>query len=354
MQDMLNKIVEEDLKFIADADLPWKDLRDSTFVVTGCTGFLAGYMVDALCYLSGRLKLNITVLGLVRNVDKARKRFSYLDPGMNVKFLCHGLDSEIDIPEKIDYIVHAASNATPKLFSVDPIGTILPNTLGTMNLLNLAAKHEVKAFLYFSTTGVNGFVNDDLRPIDETCFGGLDSMRIEHCYLESKRMGETMCVAWMHQRGVPVKVVRPAITYGPGIPFDDGRSYADFIGCLVRNRNIVLYSDGSAIRNFCYVADATLGFFYVLLKGEVGQAYNVATDQEISILELAEHLVSNVFPEKRLKVVRQRDAAKSYMRVNFLRTTVDVGKLKSLGWDLSYPLDEGFRRTVDSYLKACE
>ena len=158
-----------------------------------------------------------------------------------------------------------------------------------------------------------------------------------------------MCMAWMCQHGIPVKVVRPAATYGPGADFEGGRAYEDFISCIVNKRNIKLYSDGSAIRNFCYIADATLGFFTVMLNGKSGEAYNVATDHEISIKELADHLVYDIFPERNLEVVMEFDHSKNYLRMNFSRTAVDVKKIKALGWKISFPLSEGFKRVVRSF-----
>jgi nucleoside-diphosphate-sugar epimerase len=203
--------------------------------------------------------------------------------------------------------------------------------------------------LFFSTSGVYGYVDPLAYPIKEDHFGSLDPTDLASCYLESKRMGENMCIAWLNQYGIPVKIVRPAITYGPGVKLDDGRSFADFISNIVNNQDIALYSDGQVLRNYCYIADVTLGFFIVLLKGETGQAYNVATDQEIRVVDLAHKLANEIFPEKKLKVVMRQDQTRKYLRVDSPRTAVDITKLKALGWKLNFPLAEGFRRTVKSY-----
>ncbi len=111
-----------------------------------------------------------------------------------------------------------------------------------------------------------------------------------------------MCVSWLSQYGVPAKIVRPFHTYGPGMRLDDGRVYADFVSDIINKRNIHMKSDGSAIRAFCYLADATAGFFTVMLNGNNGEAYNIGNNQcEISILELANKLVA-LFPEFGLTV----------------------------------------------------
>jgi UDP-glucuronate decarboxylase len=345
---MRSRIVEEDLKFITDADLPWEQFSGKTVLISGAAGNLAFYMVNSLMYLNEQKKANIRIVGLVRDRPKAEARYASSPGCVNPEFIEQDVCDEITFDDKIDFIIHMASPASPKIFHEDPVGTILPNVIGTRNLLDLAVRKKVEGFLLFSTTGVMGFLAPEDYPATEDRYGGLDSMAISSCYLESKRIAETMCVAWMQQYGVPVKVIRPAITYGPGVDLDGGRSYEDLIAAIVNRTDIKLYSDGSAIRNFCYIADATLGFFTVMLKGTVGEAYNVATDEETSIKDLAENLAYRIFPERNLRVIFETDDSKDYPRTNFSRTTVDIGKAKALGWRLSWPLDEGFKRVVRS------
>ncbi|MGE4232306.1 MAG: NAD-dependent epimerase/dehydratase family protein [Bacteriovoracia bacterium] len=346
---MKNSVIEDDLKFISSTDLPWETFANKTVLVTGANGFLPSYMVETLIYLSEKKGISVNIIGLVRNIEKAKKRFAkYLHLPyfrLKVQDVCAPLDHE----GRVEYIIHAASLATPKFFSNYPIETILPNTTGTANMLEFAAHSRCEGFLFFSTTGVYGFNEPKKYPLKEDCFGELDPMSLASVYVESKRMGENMCVAWMKQKGVPVKIVRPAITYGPGILLDDGRSFADFIAAILNRKDIELYSDGRAIRNFCYIADAIVGFFTVMLKGQVGEAYNVATDHEISIIDLANLLVQKVFPERNLKVVMKSDNKKEFLRMNFPRTTVDITKARKLGWKLSFSIEEGFRRTVKSF-----
>ncbi|MGZ0076732.1 NAD-dependent epimerase/dehydratase family protein [Methylomonas sp. YC3] len=345
---MRNKIIESDLEFIAKANLPWHVLQDKTVLISGAAGFLPSYMVDALMFLNETLNLNIKTIGLVRDLPRAQKRFAHIGSEF-LQLVEQNICEHFAINEKIDLIIHAASQATPKVFESDPVGTLLPNVIGTKNLLEIAVQNHVENFLFFSTSGVYGHVDDDEYPITEDCFGRLDPTQLSACYLESKRMGENMCIAWHSQHGVPVKIVRPAITYGPGVGLDDGRSFADFIACIVKGEDIKLYSDGKVLRNYCYIADAVLGFFTVWLKGENGQAYNVASDIDIGVRELAEYLVTEVFSERKLNVTVSVDHSKNFLRTNFARTTVDISKAKSLGWRLSFSIAEGFKRTVQSF-----
>lgn len=346
---MRNSIIESDLEYITGADLPWESFRNKTFLISGASGFLPTYIVEVLLYLNETKQLNIRILGLVRNIEKAKEKFLHHKENKNLILISQDVCDKIEIDEKIDFIIHAASQATPKIFSKDPVGTITPNVIGTSNLLNLAADKKVECFLFFSTTGVYGFVDEKSYPIKEDCFGSLNPTDLASCYIESKRMGENMCVAWMHQYGVPIKIVRPAITYGPGVRLDDGRSFADFISNIINYRDIEIFSDGKASRSFCYLADATLGFFTVILKGKVGEAYNIAADQEISIIDLARLLAEKAFPERKLKVVMKKNDSKDYLRMNFPRNSFNIAKAKELGWKINFSLEEGFKRTVMSF-----
>ena len=346
---MRNKIIESDLAYISKANLPWEILSNATILISGAAGFLPAYLVETLLYLNETSKFNIKIIGLVRNIERAQEIFSHYAGNKNLRLVTQDVCEDIKITGPVDYIIHAASKATPKYFSVDPIGTLTPNVIGTSNLLNIAVEKNVSGFLFFSTSGVYGFLGPEHYPIKEECFGALNPMDPASSYLESKRMGENMCVAWMNKHKVPIKVVRPAITYGPGVQLDDGRSFADFLCNIINYQDIEIYSDGQAVRNFCYIADATLGFFMVLLKGRIGEAYNIAADHEISIIDLAKLLVEDVFRERRLKVVLKKSNTKNYLRINFPRTTVDISKARALGWELRFPIEEGFRRTVESF-----
>ena len=354
---MRNKMIEEDLaKIIEDSNLPWSDFENKTVLITGANGFLPAYMIETLLFLNERRNINKTrVLGLVRNRERASLRFKHYQNRSDFEMIVQDVCDPLSIQKKKDihYIIHAASQASPKYYGKDPVGTILPNVLGTYNLLNLAKDKKVKDFLFFSSSEIYGQVDSSKMPIKEDTCGFIDPMDVRSCYAESKRMGETMCVSWFHLYGVPVKIIRPFHTYGPGMRLDDGRVYADFINDIVNNRDIVMKSDGSAIRAFCYVADAVAGFFTVLLKGKIGHAYNISNDRcEISILDLANKIIS-LFPEKKLKTKRLNSVGdKNYLQSKVSRTSPDISKVRNLGWYPDVSIAQGFKRTIRSFL--CE
>lgn len=176
-------------------------------------------------------------------------------------------------------------------------------------------------------------------------------MLVRSCYAESKRVGETMCVSWYQQYGLNTSVVRPFHTYGPGMALDDGRVFADFVSDVVASRDIVLKSDGLARRPFCYIADATLGFLTVLLKGGAAQAYNVANPSaEVSMIELANTL-SGLFPERGVNVKFQvLGSAREYLKSPIKRQCPSINKILGLDWHPEIGIEAGFYRTVKSYL----
>lgn len=347
----MNKVIKEDIEGIIAGFSDLAVFRNKVVLISGASGFLPAYMVDVLLHLNAIDKgFNVKVIALVRNLDKAYKRFAHLLQNVNLEIIKHDVCLPFSSTRKINFIVHAASQASPKFYGSDPVGTLNANVLGTNNLIQLAHEHKVEKFLYFSSSEVYGQLTQDKIPTSESDYGYIDPTNVRACYAESKRMGETMCVSWAHQYNVPVNMVRPFHTYGPGMDLNDGRVYADFISDIVHNQNIVMKSDGSAVRAFCYVADAVKAFFLVLLNGKPSEAYNVGNDKgECSIIDLAQKLVT-LFPDKKLHVIKQEIQQGNYLNSLVSRTSPNIEKIKSLGWKPSTTIEEGFSRTIKSYL----
>ena len=329
---MRHHIVTEDLEAITRAALPWDDLAGRTVLVTGAAGFLPAYMVETLLFLNEKRPDQKTrVLGLVRHEGRARARFAAYEGRPDLKLVVGDVSGPVDFGEPVHYIIHAASQASPKYYKSDPVGTLSANIAGTQRLLEMAREQGTKSFLFFSSGEVYGRISDAQVPTREDDYGPVDPMDVRSCYGESKRMGETMCVAWHAQYGVPARVARPFHTYGPGMSLDDGRVFADFVADIVAGRDIVMKSDGRATRAFCYLADAAAGFFTVLLKGTSGEAYNVGNDKaESSILDLALRLVA-LFPEKDLRVVQQPVPTDGYLQSKISRGCPEISRARALG-----------------------
>ena len=347
-----NKIILEDLQSICQSDLiDWSRFKNKTVLITGANGFLPAYLVESFLYTNyTNASYNIKVVALVRNIQKAQKRFSEYEGNTALEFIVQDVAKKIQVDEKIDFIIHAASQASPKYYGTDPVGTLSANVLGTINLMKLAQEHQVESFLYFSSGEVYGQISDELVPIKEDSFGYINPVNVRSCYAESKRMGENICASWHHQYSVPAKIVRPFHTYGPKMLLDDGRVYADFVSNVLDGSDIKMKSDGSAIRAFCYLADATIGFLCVLLNGVSGEAYNVGNPaEEHSILSLAKK-VADLFPSKGIKVVEMAvPNSNEYLKSQIARNSPDTSKIQKLGWWPKISIEEGFKKTIESY-----
>jgi nucleoside-diphosphate-sugar epimerase len=329
-------IVEEDLEYITEVDLPWDELEGTNVLITGANGVLPSYMVETILYLNKtRFKKKARIYAIVRNYQKARKRFHKYRLRKDIQFIVQDIRCPLEYLPKTHYVIHAASLASPKYYGTLPVDVLIPNTIGTYNCLEFAKRNPVKSFLFFSSGEVYGNIGGE---ITETTFGSLDPMYPRACYAESKRMGETMCMAYYDQYDVPIKIVRPFHTYGPHVNLDDGRVFADFVSDIINKKDIVLKSRGSASRSFCYLSDATIAYYTVLLKGQSGEAYNVG-GFETGIRELAERLAS----EYNLMVITGTENS------GYPRVCPDITKIGRLGWTPKVSVQDGFRRTVRSF-----
>lgn len=341
-------MLEEDFRQICASNIDWNQFANANILITGANGFLPAYMAKTL------LKLNYTVLAgkpckvlaLVRNDYHAKIAFKEFLSDKNLTFIVQDVTQEINICRPLDFIIHAASPASPKFYKNAPLSVIMSNVLGTINTLNVALKNPIRSFLYFSSAEVYG---EYKGKIDENSYGFVDPINLRSCYAESKRMGENICVSYGAQYNVPVKIVRPFHTYGPGMKLDDGRVFADFVRSVVCGEDIVLTSNGEAKRSFLYLADATIAYFLILTKGVNNEAYNVANDQAIvSIKELAQMIVG-LFPDKKISILYKK-ASESYLRSPIVSYDVDISKIKALGFNAGTSIKYGFTKTIRSYL----
>ena len=341
---MINSVFKEDIATILNESLDWNIFKNKTVMVTGANGFIPFYIAATFLELK-----NVKVIAVVRNEEKAKIKFKEYLNDKNLELVVHDISFPFDYNKKIDFIIHAASQASPKYYGIDPVGTLKANSLGTSYLLDLAVKHNVEKFIYISIGEIYGKLNDNIENIKENYCGEIDCTDIRSCYSESKRMGENMCVCYSKQYNIPVNILRLAHIYGPGISLDDGRVFADFVKNILNNENIVINSDGSAKRCFLYITDMIKALFYIIFYGKNAEAYNIASNQEVSILELANILI-DLYPEKRLKVEFNKNICKSgYIKSKSSRIKLNTDKLKNLGWNESVNIKTGFKRMVKSY-----
>lgn len=339
---MRSKVILEDLQRMAQERLPWQQLDGKTVLVTGATGMLASYVTWLLLYLHEHERINVNVVALCRNPQKAEPYFGDFVQKPYFHLLIQDVCEPIQYEGPIDYVFHLAGNASPHFINTDPVGIMKANLIGTMNVLELAREKQTAKVLFASTREVYG-KNEEAELLDEQAFGTLDPLDNRSCYPESKRAAETLLKSYFLQYGVVFNTIRIAHAYGPTMNFgNDGRVMADLLGDVVAGRNIILKSTGEAIRAFLYVTDAVTGLMTVLFHGESAQTYNLANETEpISIRDLAQRLASS-----RTDIVLQVIVSTDRPQMGYCayrRTALDTTALEHLGWRPQIPLAEGLQ-----------
>lgn len=309
---------------------------NETVLVTGATGLIGSNLIKYL------LENNYRVIGLVRNVEKAKKKL----PQSNLlSFVVGDITQSINIPEEIDYIVHGASNTSSKAFIDEPVEIINTALKGTQNMLELAKLKNVKSFVYLSSMEVYGSPSTDEK-ISEDHSTNLDTMSVRSSYPESKRMCEALCTAYYKEYGVPVKVARLTQTFGVGVEYNDRRVFAEFARCAIEGRDIVLHTKGETKRCYLSTEDAVSAIMFILLKGENGEAYNAANEETYcSIYEMAQ-MVAHEYGKNKTKVRVEIEDETKYGYAPVLKMNLDTSKLKSLGWEAKDSLPTLFKMLI--------
>lgn len=340
------RIVREDMERIFKCCLCWERLRNKRVYITGAAGMIASYIVFFLIYLNEKAGIPVEIYACARKPEKVNERFgAYVDKPY-FHFVQADVSAEVPVGCRFDYIIHAASLASPQYYGKVPADVIIPNMIGTWRLLEHARRFGCEGMVFFSTGSVYGTL-DQAAAVSEDMYGKLNYLAPGNCYGESKRAGETLCAAYFRQYGVPTKVVRIFHTYGPTMNIrGDTRVFSEFMRCLVDGEDIVMKSDGTASRAFLYISDAVAGIMMVLLNGEPGGCCNVGNPHEyMTVAKLAE-LVAGLSQEKKIQVrIEKRTPGTEYQpSPEIRRSVVDVSRLEGLGWAPKVSAVEGFGR----------
>ncbi len=316
-----------------------KKLKGKTVLITGATGFIGSYLV---LYLA---KFNCKVIALTTNKNKAQKLFKNLS---YVSILQQDIQAPLIYNGEVSYIIHAASITDSKTFITEPIKTIDVNLFGTKNLLEFAYDKKVDNFLYISSIEVYGIKSFGADVITEENYGYMDILTARSSYAQSKKMCETMCIAYASEKNMPVNIARISQVFGGVIQENDNRMFAQFIKAAVYKNDIVLHTKGETVRTYCYLPDAVCGLTTILLHGESGHAYNVCNDDmTLSVKNLAEYLANLFSLNVKFEISENQNAG--YLPTLIMPTTSK--KLQNLGWRPSYTLETAIKETVANYNK---
>ena len=357
--ETLRALLERDLEYIKDnLRHEFERMSGKSLLITGGGGFLGYYLVQSVLHwnkaASPSDQIDVTVYdNYIRGVPAwllALKDTPHLH--LKKHDVSQPLPNDI---EDVQYIIHAAGIASPIYYRKYPLQTIDANINGLRYLLDYCRKQVEAAkpldgFLFYSSSEIYGDPPPEHIPTPEDYRGNVSCTGPRACYDESKRFGETVCVTYAHQYGIPVKSARPFNNYGPGLKITDRRVIPDFARDVLAGRDIVMLSDGLPKRTFCYSADAIVGYYKVLVSGKPGEAYNIGIERpELTMNQLAEKTVSlarELFGYKG-KVVHQDSAEKDYLVDNPNRRCPDISKARrELGYDPTILIEEGLRRSL--------
>jgi UDP-glucuronate decarboxylase len=322
-------------------------------LITGAAGFLGFAFLHFFSYLNGKqLERNRVRLSAADNFLLGHPRWltELAASDADVRVVVHDIaqpwpESQV----RFDFILHCASVASPKFYRRYPLETLDTNISGLRHMLELARRSGSESLLYLSSSEIYGDPPPAAIPTPETYRGNVGCIGPRACYDESKRLGETLCYLYAQQYGVPAKIVRPFNNYGPGLRLRDGRVIPDLCRDVLADRDLVLHSDGSPTRTFCYVSDALAGYLLVLLSSRHAEPFNIGTEYpEISVRDLAA-LLLNIAGSRRKVVHRPSDEA-DYLTDSPNRRCPDITRARSqIGYKPLVGLETGLGRTLEWY-----
>ncbi len=305
-------------------------------IVTGGAGFLGSHLCESL------LNQGHEIICIDNLITGAQRNIKHLTKNQMFSFVQHNVAKPFETNEKIDFIFHLASPASPDRYQENPIETISANAFGAHNFLVLAKRTGAK-FLLASTSEVYG--DPQVHPQPETYWGNVNPNGIRSCYDESKRVAEALVMAFVRAHNTDARIIRIFNTYGPRMSAGDGRVIPNFITQALAGKPITIYGDGTQTRSFCYVSDLMSGIckamFFENTKGEV---INLGNQSEFTMLELAGKIkeLTGTSSEISLSKLLPEDDP--------MKRRPDITKAKNLlGWEPKVPLTEGLQSTISFF-----
>lgn len=341
-------VEQRDIDIILNNPIDWECFRNKTVLVTGATGRLGMYIVEAINKADIDWNLNLTIIALARSEEKLRNVFGASLQLPNIHTLVQDVTQPIEWDGDVDYIFHTAGAASPQDFTNWPVDTLWGHVQGTRNVLELAREKKSEKVLYVSTVETYGEWKSE-EGIKEDDMGPMHCDNARACYPEAKRLCETMLASYEAQYGINYVGVRLCHTFGPGISLTDGRAFSQFIHNVIQGEDIVLQTDGSAERTYTYVADAIGAMLLAFTKGK-DHYYNVANlNNLISIRNLAE-LIASLDPKGKTQV-RFASGQGELKYLPFKLGIMNVDRITGLGWSPQVGLEDAFRYTLESFLQ---
>ena len=333
------KRYQESLSLFLSSIVNVQALKESSVFITGATGLIGSGIVDLLLWLNEEFEYNIDIYVGARSEESILNRFG-TQP--NLQVVPYDSTKDFTFGISVDYIIHAASPASPELYMTYPVETMMSNFNGMYQLLEYARCHSIKRVLYVSSSEVYG-KKDSLNPYVEGQYGEVDILNVRSSYGSAKRATETLCVSYASEYNQDVVIARPGHIYGPSAKRSDQRISSDFSWKGASGEGLVMRSEGKQLRSYCYHLDCATAILSLLLAGESGQAYNISNkDSVITIREMAK-IISDVSGVSLLVDIPDEQNQQDNPMEN---SSLDSTRLEKLGWTGFFDAYKGFSETI--------
>ena len=320
----------------------WDELRGKRIFVTGGTGFFGCWLLESFLWANDRLRLGAGVTVLTRSPETFMEKVPHLAGHPSVQ--CHKGDvRDFEFPVgDFSYVIHAASEADTALNRTNPLETIDTITSGTCRVLEFSAQANANKLLLVSSGAVYGVQPDAVDRISEDFRGAPDPLDPASAYGESKRMAELLAVINSCQTGLEVKIARGFAFSGPYLPLNGSFAIGNFVGDALGGGPICIKGDGTARRSYLYGADLVIWLWTIRSRGISRRAYNVGSEYEFSMAEVAEMVVKACGNKCGVKIMQKPISGNSAMRY-----VPDTQRARSeLGLSQHVTLDEGIRKML--------
>lgn len=321
------------------------ELAGKSIMITGAAGLICSSVVDILMRYNDTHDKKITIYAAGRRLDKMTARFGSMVERDDFNFVAYDASkSHNKLDFHCDYIIHGASNAFPSLIVKEPVETMLSNFTGMKYLLDYAKEYRTKRLLYISSSEVYGRKEGE-QPYRESEYGYIDLLNARNSYSVGKRATETLCASYSDEYGVETVIVRPGHIYGPTASPQDNRVASAWAYSAARGEPIVMKSDGSQLRSYCYCLDCAAAMLKVLMKGENICAYNISNPESIvTIKQMAEILAKAAGVEVKAELPTDEEK-KGFNPMS--NSSLSSTSLRNLGWKGLFDAGKGFSHTVD-------
>jgi nucleoside-diphosphate-sugar epimerase len=311
-----------------------------TVLVAGGAGFIGSQLCRQL------LKENFKVICLDNLLTGEKENVKDLLTNANFCFKEIDVTKDFSLDEKIDYVFHLASPASPnakssRSYIAFPIETLLVNSIGTYNLLKIAQKNQAK-FLYASSSEIYG--DPEISPQPETYNGCVSPNGIRSVYDEGKRFGEAMVMAFFRKYNLNIRIIRIFNTFGPSMRADDGRVVSNFINQAIKNEPLTIYGSGSQTRSFCYIEDMIDGLKKAMFsEGTSGEVFNLGNPDERTVQDMANLI-------KKMADSKSEIEFESLPQDDPKNRKPDIAKAKKLlNWEPKVSIEMGIEKTIQYF-----